>query len=133
MTSWTVACQVLLSMEFSRQFHSSTAVPFSRGSSQPRDQTGVSCIAGRFFPAELPGKPIYMYQFSSVQWISVAQSGPTLCNPMNRSTPDLPVHHQLPEFTQTYVHRVGDAVQPSHPLSSPSPTPSPSQHQSLFQ
>ena len=65
---------------------------------------------------------------------SVAQSCPTLCDPMNRSTPGLPVHHQLPEFTQTHVHRVSDAVQPSHPLSSPSPlAPNPSQHQSLFQ
>ena len=65
---------------------------------------------------------------------SVAQSCPTLCNPMNRSTPGLPVHHQLPEFTQTHVHRVSDAIQPSHPLSSPSPpAPNPSQHQSLFQ
>ena len=65
---------------------------------------------------------------------SVAQSRPTLCNPMNRSTPGLPVHHQLPEFTQTHVHRVSDAIQPSHPLSSPSPpAPYPSQHQSLFQ
>ena len=58
---------------------------------------------------------------SSVQFSSVSQSCPTLCNPMNRSTPGLPVHHQLPEFTQTHVHRVGDAIQPSHPLSSPSP------------
>ena len=65
---------------------------------------------------------------------SVAQSFPTLCDPMNRSTPGLPVHHQLPEFTQTHVHRVSDAIQPSHPLSSPSPpAPNPSQHQSLFQ
>ena len=72
--------------------------------------------------------------YSSVQFISVAQSCLTLCNPMNRSTPGLPVHHQLPEFTQTHVHRVGDAIQPSHPLSSPSlPAPNPSQHQSLFQ
>ena len=62
------------------------------------------------------------------------QSCPTLCDPMNRSTPDLPVHHQLPEFTQTQVHRVSDAIQPSHPLSSPSPpAPNPSQHQNLFQ
>ena len=54
--------------------------------------------------------------------------------PLNRSTPGLPVHHQLPEFTQTHVHRVSDAIQPSHPLSSPSPpAPNPSQHQSLFQ
>ena len=65
---------------------------------------------------------------------SVAQSCLTLCDPMNRSTPGLPVHHQLPEFTQTHVHRVSDATQPSHPLSSPSPpAPNPSQHQSLFQ
>ena len=65
---------------------------------------------------------------------SVAQSCPTLCNPMNRSTPGLPVHHQLPEFTQTHVHPVSDAIQPSHPLSSPSPpAPNPSQYQSLFQ
>ena len=72
---------------------------------------------------------LYIYtQFSSVQ------SRPTLCDPMNRSTPGLPVHHQLPEFTQTHVHRVGDAIQPSHPLSSPSPpAPNPSQHQSIFQ
>ena len=56
------------------------------------------------------------------------------CDPMNRSTPGLPVRHQLPEFTQTHVHRVGDAIQPSHPLSSPSPPArNPSQHQSLFQ
>ena len=71
---------------------------------------------------------------SSVQFSSVAQSCPTLCDPMNHSTPGLPVHHQLPESTQTHVHRVSDAIQPSHPLSSPSPpAPNPSQHQSLFQ
>ena len=59
---------------------------------------------------------------------SVAQSYPTLCDPMNRSTPGLPVHHQLPEFTETHVHRVSDAIQPSHPLLSPSPpAPNPSQ------
>ena len=65
---------------------------------------------------------------------SVTQSCPTLCDPMNRSTPGLPIHHQLPEFTQTHIHRVSDAIQPSHPLSSPfSPAPNPSQHQGLFQ
>ena len=70
----------------------------------------------------------------SVQFSSVAQSCLTLCDPMNCSTPGLPVHHQLPEFTQTHVHRVGDAIQPSPPRSSPSPpAPNPSQHQSLFQ
>ena len=69
-----------------------------------------------------------------VQFSSVAQSCLTLCNPMDWSTPGLPVHHQLPEFTQTHVHRVSDAIQPSHPLSSPSPPAlNPSQHQSLFQ
>ena len=70
--------------------------------------------------------------FLSVQFSSVAQSCRTLCDPMNRSTPGLPVHHQLPEFTPTQVHPVGDVIQPSHPLSSPSPpAPSPSQHQSF--
>ena len=70
----------------------------------------------------------------NVLFSSVAQSCPTLCDPMNRSTPGLPVHHPLPEFIQTQVYRVGDAIQPSHPLSSPSPpAPNPSQHQSLFQ
>ena len=68
-----------------------------------------------------------MFQFSSV-----TQSCLTLCDPMNHSTPGLSVCHQLPEFTQTHVHRVGDAIQPSHPLSSPSPpAPNPSQHQGL--
>ena len=57
-----------------------------------------------------------------------------LCDPMNHSTPGLPVHHQLPEFAQTHIHRVDDAIQPSHPLLSPSPlAPNPSQHQGLFQ
>ena len=69
-----------------------------------------------------------------VQFSSVAQSCLTLCDPVNCSTPGLPVHHQLPEFTQTHVHHVGDAIQPSHPRLSPSiPAPKPSQHQSLFQ
>ena len=72
--------------------------------------------------------------YCSVQFNSVAQLCPTLCDPMNRSTPGLPVHHQLPEFTEAHVHWVNDAIQPSHPLSSPSPpAPNPSQHQSLFQ
>ena len=70
----------------------------------------------------------------TIQFSSVALLCPTLCNPMNRSTPGLPVHHQLPEFTQTHAHRVSDAIQPFHPLSSPSPpAPNPSQHQGLFQ
>ena len=73
-----------------------------------------------------------IYKISSVQFISVAQLCPTVCDPMNYSTPGLPVHHQLPEFTQTHV-QVGDAIQSSHPLSSPSPAFHLSQHQGLFQ
>ena len=69
----------------------------------------------------------------SVKFSSVAQLCPTLCDPMNHSTPGLPVHHQLLELTQTHVHQVGDAIQPSHPLSSPSLTFSLSQHQGIFQ
>ena len=74
------------------------------------------------------------YSLSSVQFSSVTQSCPIICDPMNLSTPGLHVHHQLPEFTQTHIHWVCDAIQPSHPLSSPSsPAPNLSQHQSLFQ
>ena len=72
--------------------------------------------------------------FSSVQFSSVAQVCPTICDPMNCSMTGLPVHHQLLEFTQTHVHQVGDVIQTSYPLSSPSlPSPNPSQHQSVFQ
>ena len=72
--------------------------------------------------------------YTSVQFSPVTQSCPTLCDPMNCSTPGLHIHHQLPEFTHTHVHRVHDAIQPSHPLLSPlPPAPNPSQHQSLFQ
>ena len=75
-------------------------------------------------------------RFGDEQWpvfSSVTQSCPTLCDPMNRSMPGLPVHHHLPESTQTHVHWVGNAIQPSHPLSSPCPpAPNPSQHQGLF-
>ena len=72
-------------------------------------------------------------QPSSAQFSSASQLCPTLCDPMNHSTPGLPVHHQLLESIQTHAHRVSDAIQPSHPLSSPSPpAPNPSQHQGLF-
>ena len=82
----------------------------------------------------LRNSKIHSWQAVQSQFSSVAQSCPTLCDPMNRSTPGLPVHHQRPEFTQTHIHWVSDAIQPSHPLSSPSPlAPNPSQHQSLFQ
>ena len=73
-----------------------------------------------------------LFPISSVQFSSVTQSCSTVCDPVNCSTPGLPVHHQLPEFTQTHIHQVSDAIQPSHPLSSPSPpAPNPSQHQSF--
>ena len=81
-------------------------------------------------------KPVthFVNSISSVQFSSVTRLCPTLCDPMNCSTPGLPVHHQLLEFTKINVHRVGDAIQPSHHRSSPSPpAPNPSQHQSLFQ
>ena len=80
----------------------------------------------------------YLFQCSSMDFYgdqisSVTQSCLTLCKTMNRSMPGLPVYQQLPEFTQIHVHRVGDAIQPSHPLSSPSPAPNLSKHQGLFQ
>ena len=80
------------------------------------------------------GNMVYIHNviFSSVQLSSVTQACLTLCDPMDHT--GLPVHHQLPEFTQTHVHWVSDAIQPSHPLLSPSPpAPNPSQHQGLFQ
>ena len=98
------------------------AMPSSRGSFQPRFQICISCIAGRFLPLSHRG---------SIS--SVAQSCLTLCDPMNRSTPGLPVHHQLPEFTQTHVHRVSDAIQPSHSVIPFSSCLQSFQHQDLFQ
>ena len=96
---------------------------------------GSKEIWGDLNPSKKAGLPMQVYPMqTAVQFSSVAQSCPTLRDPMNRSTPGLPVHHQLPELTQTHVHRVSDAIQPFHPLSSPSPpAPNPSQHQSLFQ
>ena len=98
------------------------AMPSSRGSSSPRDQTCISCTAGEFFnhwATWEAQKEVMANKFSSVQFSSVAQSRLILCNPMHCSMLGFPVHHQLPEFTQTHVHRIGDAIQPSHPLSSP--------------
>ena len=109
------------------------------GSSRPRDWTYVSLdsctdrqvITSIILEAQCR-KSWYNQIFS--QFSSVAQSCLTLCDPMNRSTLGLPIHYQLPEFIQTHAHWVGDAIKPSHPLSSPSPpAPNPSQHQSLFQ
>ena len=102
-------------------------IPFPYRSLQSIEQSSLGYTVG---PYQLSILVIYfIYQFSSV-----AQSCLSLCDPINRSTPGLPVHHQLPESTQTHVHGVSDAIQPSHPLSSPSPPASnPSQHQGLFQ
>ena len=82
----------------------------------------------------LLGRALHSFQFFYIyQFSSVTQLRPALCDPMDCSTPGLPVHHQLPEFTQTHVHWVGDAIQPSHPLSSSSsPALNLSQHQGLF-
>ena len=88
-----------------------------------------NCVSRYYF-----GYLIIMPNGLSFQFSSVAQSCPTLWDPMNCSTPGFTVHHQLPEFTQTHAHLVGDAIQPFHPLSSPSPpAPNASQHQGLFQ
>ena len=104
----------------------------------PGQNTGLGSISlfQGIFPTQgsNPGLPHYRWILYQLSHNSVAQSCPTLCNPMDWSTPGLPVHHQLPELAQTCVHRVGDAIQPSHPLSSPSPPAfNLSQHQGLFQ
>ena len=107
------------------------AMPSSRGFSRPRDQTHISyiCCTGSWV----------LYHWATWEALflrisSVTQSCPTHCDPMDCSMPGFPVHHQLLEFTQTHVHRVSDAIQPSHPLLSPSPpTLNLSQHQGLFQ
>ena len=131
-TPWTVGNQAPLSMGFSRQeYWSGLPSTPPGGSSPPRDWTPVLLHQGRFFTTWATQEALLN---SSAQFSSVAQSCPTLCDPMNCSTLGLPIHHQLLEFTQTHVHWVSNAIQASHPLSSPSPpAPNPSQHQSLFQ
>ncbi|CAI9156570.1 unnamed protein product [Rangifer tarandus platyrhynchus] len=112
---WTVACHAPLSMGILQaRILEWVAFPFSRGSSQSRDRTQVSALQMDSSQSEPPGEPKPYFQFGSV-----AQSCPTLCDSMNCSMPGIPVHHQLPESTQTHVHCVGDAIQPSHPLLSP--------------
>ena len=119
------------------------AISYSKGSSQSKDQIRISCTSyiGRqrilYHCATWEGKGYLGRKKKAkciVQFSSAAQSSPTLWDPMDCSTPGLPVHHQLLEFTQTHVHRVGDAIQPSHPLLFPfPPTFNLSQHQGLFQ
>ena len=99
-----------------------------KASLQPKSMLCIWC------PESVNREYIVFHQNNTVQFSSVAQLCLTLCYPMNHSTPGLPVHHQHPEFTQTHIHRVGDAIQPSHPLLSPAPlVPNPSPHQGLFQ
>ena len=121
-------------MEFCRQEYLS-GLPFPSPSDLPDPgmEPGFSALQVDFFIIWATREVLFVsVQFSSVQSLNCVWL--TLCDPLNCSTPGLPVHHQLPEFTQTHVHRVGDAIQPSHPLSSPSPpAPNPSQHQGLFQ
>ena len=100
-TPWTAACQASLSITNSRSLLKLASIE----SVMPSNHLVLCC-------------PLLLLPSCSVQFSSVAQSCPTLCDPMNRSTPGLPVHHQLTEFTQTHVHRVSDAIQPSHPRSS---------------
>ena len=116
-TPWTVVHQASLSVGFSRQAYWS-GLPFPPPGDLPNPgiEPGSHALQVDSLPSEPPGKKI-----TSVQFSSVAQLCPTLCDPMNRSMPGLPVHHQHLEFTQTHVLRVGDAIQPSHPLLSPSP------------
>ena len=107
--------------------HSRPSWPWTWSSSSQPSCARAATTAWMWLP------PVFSSGSQSISG-SVAQSCPTFCDPTNRSTPGLPVHHQLPEFPQTHVHRVSDAIQPSHPLSSPSlPASNPSQHQSLFQ
>ena len=129
-TSWTVAHQAPLSTEFSRQeYWSKLPLPSPGDLPKPEIEPGSPALQAD----SLLSEPIYMSS-SSVQFSSVAQSYPTVCDPMDCSTPGFPAHHQLPELAQTHVHCVSDAIQPSYPLSSPFPPAlSLSQHQGLFQ
>ena len=123
-SSWTISVAVYLVFvrHWKRAFHGLVFVPYLL-------PVYSHCLGAGLIQL---GSSTSGYNVDQIR--SVTQSCPTLCDPMNHSTPGLPVHHQLLEFTQTHVHRVSDAIQSSHPLSSPSPpAPDPSQHQSLFQ
>ena len=125
--------QALLSMGiFQARILEWVSMPTSRRFSNPGIKLRSPTLQMDSLPSQPPGKPPIV-RCSSVQFSSATQSCLTLCNPMNLSTACLPVHHQLPESTQTHVYWVSDAIQPSHSLSSPSPPAfSFSQHQRLF-
>jgi len=138
-TPWTVGCQAPLSMRFARQeYWSGLSFPPPGNLPQHRDRTCISYISPKPHLGSLP--PLILLVLINgttthpIQFSSVPQSYLTLCEPMDGSVPDFPVHHQLLELAQTHVHWVGDAIQPSHSLSSPfPPTFNLSQHLSLFQ
>ena len=118
-TPWTAACQASLSVTNSWSLLKLMSIDLVMLSNH--------LIVSSLSPPAFNVSYIRVFSNESVLPISSVQFSPTLCDPMNRSTPGLPVHHQLLEFTQTHVHRVSDAIQPSHPLSSPSPpVPNPS-------
>ena len=129
---WTVAHQESLSTGFSRQEYWSGLLFPSPGTLQTHGLNPhlmSPTLAGEFFTSSHREAHVLTLQFSSV-----TQSCPTLCDPMDCSTPGLPVHHQLPRLTQTHIHQVCDAIQPSHPLLSPSPPAFKfSQHWGIFQ
>ena len=130
---WTEKCQASLSITNSWSLLKLMSIE----SVMPSNQL-ILCHPLLLLPSTFPSIRVFsnesVLRISSAQFSSVAQSCPTLCDPMNRSTPGLPVHRHFLEFTQTHIHRVRDAIQPSHPRSSPAPpAPNPSQHQSLFQ
>ena len=138
MTPWTAVHQASLSFTISRSLRKLMFIESVKLTISSTVTHFYSCLQS--FPAS--GSFLVSWLFTSggqsigasVQFSSVSQLCPTLCDPMNCSMPGLPVHHQLPEFTQTHVHRVSDAIQSSHPLSSTSPpAPNASQQQSLFQ
>ena len=147
-TSWTEEPDGLQSMRFHRVWHNwatdthththhfSHQISLTAGKKKKKNphiflkETPLNSSKGK---PRITAKLTISFLTSSFRFSSVAQLCPTLCDPMNHSMPGLPVHHQLPEFTQTHVHWVSDAIQPSHPLSSPSPpTFKLSQHQGLF-
>ena len=143
MITWTIARQVPLSLVFYRQkCWRGLPFPSPRVFSHQGIEHTSSALAGRFFTSETPGNLcacvcvcmyIYIYKIYNQFSLHLCPSVVSLCDPMDCSMPGLPVHHQLPEFTQTHVHWVSDAIQPSHHLSSPSPpTFNLSQHQGLF-
>ena len=137
MTLWTVAHQAPLTMGFSKQEYWSGLHALLQGIS-PTQGLNLSLLTPRAdsLPLVLPGKQHCINYHYRAKWLQLSVQFSrsvlsTLCDPMDCSTPGLPVHHQLPEFTQTHVHRVGDAIQPSHPLSPSPPAFNLSQHGSF--